>query len=53
MRNVVVSALVLTFSACTAAQLHAASDSDQTNEPFGVVKSFAPEVRQLGRSGKK
>lgn len=52
MRNVVVSALVLTFSACTAA-MHAASDSDQTNEPFGVVKSFAPEVRQLGRSGKK
>jgi predicted transglutaminase-like cysteine proteinase len=44
MRNVV---------ACTAAELRAASDSDQTNEPFGVVKSFAPESSTAWQEWKK
>jgi predicted transglutaminase-like cysteine proteinase len=43
MRNVVASALVFLFSACAAAELRAASDSDQTKEPFGLDKSFAPD----------
>ena len=53
MRKTVASAFVFLFSACTAADLRAASDSNQEDEPFGMTAFSAPESSTTWQEWKK
>ena len=53
MRKTVASAFMFLFSACTAAELRAASDSNQEDEPFGLTASSAPENSTTWQEWKK